>query len=54
MSKSEKAFNFSPSGLGKFLERFAKQHGLKNRQEATRQIVRERKQVEEQARQQQG
>jgi hypothetical protein len=42
MSKNDKAFNFSPGPLGKFLDRFAKKNGLKNRQEATRQIVRER------------
>jgi hypothetical protein len=47
MSNTEKAFNFSPGGLGRFLHRFAKKYGLKNPQEAVRQIIRERKQAEE-------
>jgi hypothetical protein len=54
MSKNDKAFNFSPGPLGKFLDRFAKKNGLKNRQEATRQIVRERMQADQAKEQAQG
>ena len=54
MSKTDKAFLFSPGDLGKFLREFARARGLVKRgkpnvQEATRQIIRERMLAEQQA-----
>jgi hypothetical protein len=52
MNKMMKAFMFSPGPLSKFLRDFMKQNGLDKPQEALRQILRERRQTEQQGKQQ--